>query len=121
MPRTSLSRYQSLSAVDPVVPQAEASRAREVDEAVRLDTSRDRLQQLPRDGVHHIDHPIVAPSDPELLAVRGELHHVGGTPRSPLVGDLARGEVYDRDGAFKTVTHIQRHGIPRNLKAMRPF
>src|SRR5829696_990853 len=108
------------SAVDAVVPEAEAPDVREVSYAVRVVADRDSVQQLPAVGVNHGYRVVVTVGVPELGAIGRELEHVGAAADLPGVGYLAGRKVYDRDGPRAAVGDVQRPGVPGGIQAVRP-
>src|SRR5215207_2088225 len=109
------------SAVDAVVPEAEAPDVREVSYAVRVVADRDSVQQLPAVGVNHGYRAVVTVGVPELGAIGRELEHVGAAADLPGVGYLAGRKVYDRDGPRAAVGDVQRLGVPGGIQAVCPF
>src|SRR5436305_7929889 len=99
----SLTRYLPLSPangaqgspIEPVVPQADAPGVREVTEAVRRQTHRDRVQQPSRAGIHHAHRAAKAVGGPELPPVGRDLEHVGGAADAPGGHDPAGPEAAD--------------------------
>src|SRR5690349_2755708 len=77
--------------------------------AVRSLADLDAGEQLALVGVDRVELAVVAPGEPEDLAVGGDAAHVGAPAARdpPGAGDLARREVDERDRALPAVRDVE--------------